>query len=151
MYHRKFGVPRVQQMMPMMTKRFQDVGIVYSMGGKTGNTLDSHRLSAYALKVGGEKLQNALMEELFMNYFSQEKFLGDPQVLQAAADKCQVPDAVTVLSDPSVCMDEVRKDLATYARGVSGVPHFIINEQHHLSGAQPPEAFEDIFEELKRQ
>ena len=80
-------------------------------------------------------------------WFSVKKF---GQAAQAAADKCQVPDAATVLSDPSVCMDEVRKDLATYARGVSGVPHFIINGQHHLSGAQPPEAFEDIFEELKR-
>ena len=151
MYNRKFGPARVSQMVPMMTKRFADVGIQYSLGGNTGQTIDSHRLSAHALKVGGEALQDALMEELFLNYFSQEKFLGDAAVLQAAADKVNVPGAAEVLADPTAMLAEVQAELHSYARGVRGVPHFIIDGEFHLSGAQPTEAFQEIFEDLSSQ
>lgn len=41
------------------------MGLNYSLGGLTGNTLDSHRLAAHAYKEGGTALQNALMEVQF--------------------------------------------------------------------------------------
>jgi predicted DsbA family dithiol-disulfide isomerase len=44
MYKEKFGEARVKQMLPTMTKVFADEGLQYSMGGLTGNTLNSHRL-----------------------------------------------------------------------------------------------------------
>mmetsp|Transcript_15320 Transcript_15320/g.20552 ORF Transcript_15320/g.20552 Transcript_15320/m.20552 type:complete len:140 (-) Transcript_15320:352-771(-) len=138
-------------MVPMMVKRFADVGITYSMGGDTGNTLDSHRISAHALRVGGEAMQDALMEELFLNYFSEEKFLGDKNVLLAAAEKAQVPRAQAVLDDPNQLMTEVKEELSQFARGVSGVPFFIVDGKYKLSGAQPPETFSEIFEEISEE
>jgi hypothetical protein len=39
--------------------------------GLTGNTLDSHRLIEWALHQGGPDAQNALVEELFRNYFTE--------------------------------------------------------------------------------
>lgn len=41
-----------------------------------GKTLDSHRLIRLAGQQGPEK-QNALVDELFANYFTQEKYIGD--------------------------------------------------------------------------
>ena len=51
MYKSKFGEARVQQMLPQMTKTFAELGIQYSIGGLTGNTLDSHRLIHWAGEV----------------------------------------------------------------------------------------------------
>ncbi len=57
-----------------MQSTFQELGLVYSHGGLTGNTLDSHRLVHWAGKEGGAAKQNALVEELFINYFTQVGF-----------------------------------------------------------------------------
>ena len=43
------------------------------MGGLTGSTLDSHRLIHWAGEVGGTEAQNAVVEELFNNYFAQAR------------------------------------------------------------------------------
>lgn len=41
-----------------------------------GNTLDSHRLIYFAGKQGQDK-QHKLVEELFIGYFTQGKYIGD--------------------------------------------------------------------------
>ena len=51
---------------------FADIGIKYSLGGDTGNTMNSHRLIEFA---GSLEKQNELMEELFLNYFSEGSHL----------------------------------------------------------------------------
>lgn len=71
MYKSKFGEARVAQMLPMMTKTFSDLGVNYSIGGLTGCTLDSHRLIHWAGEVAGEAAQDAVVTELFSNYFSE--------------------------------------------------------------------------------
>lgn len=50
-----------------------------------------------------------------------------------------------------VPMVQVEQDLASLARGVSGVPYFIINGKngkYGLSGAQDPKTFLQVFEAL---
>ena len=47
----------------------------------------SHRLIYFA---GMKGKQDALVEELFLNYFSEEKFIGDRTILLAAAEKVRV-------------------------------------------------------------
>ena len=69
-----------------MTKNFADVGVKYSLGGKTGNTLDSHRLATWVKDKHGLKKQDEVMTAMFQAYFSDEKFLGDRGVLVAAAE-----------------------------------------------------------------
>lgn len=148
-YNDKFGPGRVAQMMPQMMKVFADEGLAYSLGGLTGNTLDSHRLITWSEQFGRDK-QNALVEELFRNYFSEEKYIGDHAVLLAAADKAGLPHgaAQALLADPSACLPEVQALLQGRARGVNGVPFFVIQNKYKLSGAQPAEQFEDLFEQL---
>ena len=58
------------------------------------------------------------------------------------------------MDDKSACRDQVQRELSE-ARGVRGVPHFIItcdgdgaSRKIEIGGAQPPEAFLDAFAEL---
>lgn len=60
-------------------------------------------------------------------YFADEKYLNDRAVLLEVATESGVPDAEKVLDDPQAYLEEVKQEMATYARGVSGVPHFIVD------------------------
>uniref|UniRef100_A0A061S152 Dsba oxidoreductase n=1 Tax=Tetraselmis sp. GSL018 TaxID=582737 RepID=A0A061S152_9CHLO len=74
MYREKFGEERLRQIMPRLTQVFAEEGLKYSLGGLTGNTLNSHRLVAAAERVG---LGSALVEELMKGYFTEERFIND--------------------------------------------------------------------------
>eukprot|EP00850_Spirogloea_muscicola_P006573 SM000031S11582 [mRNA] locus=s31:493266:495505:+ [translate_table: standard] len=167
-YISKFGESRVPSMEGQMKEvykepsdslpcllshqQFSAYGLDYSLGGKTGNTLDSHRLLEYAAKQGLDK-QNALVDELFKKYFSEEKYIGDRrpsvhtnrEVLIAAADKVGIKGAREYLEDDNAGLKEVKMGLSKHARGVTGVPHFVINNRCQLSGAQPAESFVEAF------
>lgn len=140
-YMEKFG-PRVPAIMERMSSIFANLGHKYSLGGKTGNTLDSHRLLWWALHgpQGSVQKQNALAEELFLDYFTREKYIGDREVLAAAAERVGLPGAREFLEDTTAGTKEVKEEMSRFGRGVSGVPYFRIAGQK-LSGAQPPEVF----------
>lgn len=146
-YIKKFGAQRTQQMMPHMQGVFRELGLDFKAGGRTGSTLNSHRLLAWAAGQGLDK-QNALAEQLFSAYFTQEKFINDRQVLLEAAQKAGLEGAAEYLDDEQAGMQEVEAELSQYAAGVTGVPHFIIDGQWRLSGAQDPAAFHEIFDKL---
>lgn len=84
-------------------------------------------------------------------YFADSKYLNDRAVLLEVATEAGVPDAEAVIDDPTAYSDEVKKEMATYAKGVSGVPYFIVDGRFKMGGAQPPEAFSEIFEELAQE
>jgi predicted DsbA family dithiol-disulfide isomerase len=86
------------QPVPAVQENFLAEGLPEpSYQGKTGNTFNSHRLIWWA-RTHGPETQNALVEELMMNYFCQEKFINDRAVLVAAAEKAglQVRSALFV-------------------------------------------------------
>ena len=151
-YKQKFGAARVAQMMPRMVQTFADEGIPgYSIEGKVGNTLDSHRLLEYALQQGGPVLQDSLVEVLFDRYFLKGKALSSRAVLLEAAAAANVAGAEALLAS-----DELQEAVWTqvegaYSAGVSGVPHFRIaggGPGKEVSGGQPPEAFLQILSSL---
>jgi SWI/SNF related-matrix-associated actin-dependent regulator of chromatin subfamily C len=153
-YMQKFGPDRMAAIEPRLRQAFENAGIEnFSMGGNTGPTMDAHRLVAYAetLDTSGD-IQNALMEGLFSRYFTQERAPCDKEALLDACKEAGVTDAESVLEDSSKFLLDVEDQLRTYSRGVSGVPHFIISngssKRLQFGGAQPPETFEDAFEEL---
>ena len=56
-----------------------------------------------------------------------------------------------VLATPTAELGEVDEQLQRFARGVSGVPYFILSDgkrRIRMSGAQPPEQFLDALEQL---
>uniref|UniRef100_A0A7S0JI52 DSBA-like thioredoxin domain-containing protein n=1 Tax=Calcidiscus leptoporus TaxID=127549 RepID=A0A7S0JI52_9EUKA len=153
-YQAKFGAERVAAMLPSMVRTFSDEGIDgYTMEGRVGNTLDSHRLLELALRTGGSEKQDALVEALFDRYFLQGQPLSSRAVLLDAAKAAQLDGAEALLGGDSL-RDEVHAEVeGAYDAGVTGVPYFRVDgggRGKEISGGQPPEAFLKIFASLAR-
>ena len=151
-YIGKFGANALPPMLERLGGAMGDSGIEgFSMGGNTGPTLDGHRLATYAEREGLDK-QNAFMEEIFRAYFCEEKAPCDRGVLLAAArvrGSTKQRRAKCWTRPPR--LGELDEQMRRFARGVSGVPFFIVSDgkkRFKLSGAQPAEAFLEVFEDL---
>ena len=151
MYQEKFGSERIRSMIPYMKQVGTECGINFSYGGNIGNTFDSHRLIWKSRTTGGSTLQNSIVEELFKAYFEREQSLGSHDVLQQCAIQAGMsPDIVQEVLESNIGKNEVLQEKNDFAKKYNcrGVPLFIIEDKYPLSGAQPPEAFIEIFQEL---
>mmetsp|Transcript_29877 Transcript_29877/g.91697 ORF Transcript_29877/g.91697 Transcript_29877/m.91697 type:complete len:143 (-) Transcript_29877:365-793(-) len=137
-------------MEPAMRRTFEEAGLPpFSLEGRVGATLDSHRLMELAKRQGGPQLQDALVERLFEDYFAKGKSLSDRNVLLEAATAANVQGAQALLDDPDELTEEVYAQVEqAHNSRVTGVPHFIIDGKVHVSGGQPPEVFIDIFKSI---
>ncbi|MBS9716306.1 DsbA family oxidoreductase [Pseudohalocynthiibacter aestuariivivens] len=117
---------------------------------RTPNTLDAHRLIHWA---GLEGRQTPVVSALFRAYFKEGRDIGDTDVLVDVAEKAGMdPAMVRHLLSGDADSDDIRaRDEHARARGVSGVPCFIVANQHVLSGAQPPELWGEVVEEILEQ
>lgn len=155
MYMKKFNMTREKciGMADWMKGNFAAVGLGYKFTehGLTGNTFNSHRLIAWAESKGK---QDAVVEELFRNYFTEEKFINDPEVLVAAAKKAGIAEAEAraFVEDEGRYAAETRAEFGVGQElKVTGVPFFDIvvdGKRVGLSGAQPEEKFLDAFRQL---
>jgi predicted DsbA family dithiol-disulfide isomerase len=152
-YRAKFGAERVAQMMPHMVRTFENEGIPnYSMGGRVGNTMDSHRLLEHAVRIGGPAKQDALVEKLFERYFVGGQALSDRAVLLEAADAVALDGAREVLESGELTEEVWHSVEGAYSAGVTGVPYFRIDgggRGKELSGGQEPDVFLRVFSLLK--
>lgn len=150
-YDMKFGPERAAALVQRLAGVFASEGLPYAFGGRVGNTMDSHRLTEFA-KTQGKA--SDLQEQLFKAYMSEEKCLSDRDVLLEAAERAGLEGAAAVVDDPDRHRDDVEKDIARFARGISGVPHFSVRSDKsarpiQVSGAQPEDFFDDLFDDLK--
>jgi predicted DsbA family dithiol-disulfide isomerase len=105
---------------------------------RTPNTIDAHRLIWLA---GKEKVQDAVMEAVFVAYFTRGRDIGDADVLadcaaEAGMDRASVADFLA----GDVAAQEMRAaDQAAREAGVNGVPSFFLDGYGLFSGAMPAE------------
>jgi predicted DsbA family dithiol-disulfide isomerase len=94
-----------------------------------------------------------MVSKLFAAYFIQGQNIGDPGTLVAlAADVGLDPEVIATLLAGDADADDLRaRDAHARQRGVTGVPTFVIANQHVLNGAQPPELWQQVIEELRGQ
>lgn len=138
----KFGADKLPLMTERMRMMGQSEGICFSFQGKIGNTRDAHRLSQLA-KTKGPDVQSKLMAALMHSYFEEKGDVTSHDTLLDAAEKAGLDraEAKTWL-DEGKGGDEVDKAVEwAYAKGIQGVPHFIINDRYEIGGAQDVEAF----------
>lgn len=104
------------------------------------NTFDAHRI-AHLAKTHG--LLDAMYERLMRAHHIEGHVLDDPAVLVRLAGEVGVPDeqARRVLVSDDYA-EQVREDIRSAAAvGVTGVPFFVLNDAHPISGAQPAVTF----------
>ena len=147
---KKYGYTseQAQQMIDNVTRYAKSVGLDYNYATvRYTNTFDAHRIAKYA-ETKGKGLE--MSEKLFYAYFTQNKQLSDHKALtdiaiEVGLDKLEVED---VLKNNKFSED-VRSDEHEASRlGIHAVPFFLINGKYSLSGAQPPEAFENVIEKV---
>lgn len=144
---RKYGVDHAQAAANREKLRALAANVGFEIatgdGGRVYNTFDAHRLLHWAQLEGR---QAALKRALLAAYHSRMQDPGDHEVLVAAAQSVGLDgDAARDVLALGRYADEVRDAERAWLRaGVSGVPAVVIGDRYLISGAQPPETFEQV-------
>lgn len=111
------------------------------------NSLDSHRLVRWARTAG---CQPAVVEGLFRRFFSDGEDISDHGVLCAAAAEAGMDvDLVRrLLADGADVERIANEDQLARDMGVQGVPAFIIDGRHVLIGAEAPDRWLALFDQM---
>lgn len=117
---------------------------------RTPNTLDSHRLIHWA---GLEGRQTAAASRLFKAYFEEGLDIGDHDVLLDIAVGIGLErELVARLLDSDADVEDIRaRDAHARERGVTGVPTFVLANQHVVPGAQPTDLWLKVIDEITEQ
>ena len=123
------------------------LSIDFSKIQRTPNTLDAHRLIHWA---GLEGRQTAAVSRLFKAYFEEGRDIGDHAVLLDIAEGIGLDRAMIerLLASDADREDIAARDLHARNRGVTGVPTFVVANQHVVPGAQPPGLWQNVIDEL---
>lgn len=111
------------------------------------NTLDAHRLIHWA---GIEGRQTAVKSALMRAFFREGRDIGDPATLTAIAGAAGMDEAVTarLLASDADRDDILARDQDARRKGVNAVPTFLVARQYVVQGAQPPEVWAQVVDEL---
>ena len=107
------------------------------MGGKTGNTLQSHRLVEWANSIGGLEAQARVIEVLFQGYFEQSQDITDINFLTSVAKNAGLDEnAAKTFLEGTQGVQDVKADAQNWRNNyqISGVPYFIFNDKTTVSG-----------------
>ncbi|MEM1389371.1 MAG: DsbA family oxidoreductase [Pseudomonadota bacterium] len=123
------------------------LAIDFTAIARTPNTLDAHRLIHWA---GIEGRQTLIVHALFRAYFNEGRDIGDVDVLSDIADSAGLDAAVirTLLMGDADRDEIAKRDAWARERGVTGVPTFVVAQKHAVPGAQPPELWAKVIEEI---
>lgn len=114
---------------------------------RTPNTLDAHRVIHWA---GLEGRQSAMVSALFRAYFREGRDIGDRDTLldlarQSGLDQSLIARLLASDADRVLIREA---DRMARARGISGVPFFVIDGKYAVSGAQPVQVWQNVIDEL---
>lgn len=111
------------------------------------NTLNAHRLIHWA---GIEGRQPGIVHRLMRAYWTEGRDIGDLDTLSAIAGEGGMDQAaiLRLLHSDADADDISARDADARHKGVTAVPTFLIAQQYVVSGAQPPETWGKVIEEL---
>jgi len=149
----KFGGPqRAKEIYARVANAGARAGIAFDFDGITvqPNTLNAHRL-IHRAGPGGR--QDAMAEALFRAYFLEGADLSSDDTLadiaaRAGFDRNEISAYLAGDQDKALIDDQ---DQHARSLGVEGVPFFIFNRRHAVSGAQPPEAILEVMEKAQEE
>lgn len=114
------------------------------------NTRDAHRLVLFARDSGKDLF---LVEKLFKAYFTDGVDLSKKENLTKLAVEVGLDEAEVArfLEGEAGKTEVVLAESEMQRIGVRGVPFYIINDKYGVSGAQPAEAFIDVFKGIAQE
>ena len=156
---RKYGISAEQSRTnsERLAAAAAELGFVFNRGPafRMRNSFDAHRLLAWAAGCEAAEpagtatgVQTALKLALFRAHFTDNRDVGDPQVLAdvAASAGLDPARAATILAGDAYA-EEVRAEEAYWTdNNITGVPAFILCGRMLIPGAQDPEVFVRIIE-----
>ena len=148
---RKYGMDPAQlaDNQERIRARGAALGFVFDFNARSRiwNTFDAHRLLHWA---GLEGRQLDLKRALLRAYFAEGRSVSDHAVLvEVAASVGLDASAARSILASDAHADDVRAAEQFFQKlGISGVPAFIIERKHLISGGQPPDVFERALLEI---
>ncbi|SJN24732.1 FrnE protein [Microbacterium esteraromaticum] len=146
--HRGMPRPQLEQMQQQVVAAASAAGLEYDLDAqKHANTARAHELIHFAK---AQNRQGEMKERLMSAYFSEGRGIGSIDDLTELAGEAGLDrDAARTAMASGQFRDDVAADKEqARAYGITGVPFFVINGQYGISGAQPPEAFENVLRDL---
>jgi predicted DsbA family dithiol-disulfide isomerase len=129
--------------------RGEALGFTFNMDkrGRIYNTFNAHRLLHWA---EAEGKQMALKKALLTAYFTEGENPSDTALLvRVAASVGLDATRAQAILDSDEFAAEVREQERFYQQaGINSVPAIILNDQHLISGGQPPEVFEQALRQI---
>lgn len=115
-------------------------------------TLEAHRLILWAWDQGGQASQQALVERLFLAYFSEGANIADHETLVRLVDEAGLDaDAAAEVLAGTAYAEQLAEDLVqAQERELTGVPAFLIEEQVLIPGAQDVETFVNVLQRTRQ-
>lgn len=112
------------------------------------NTLNAHRLIHWA---GLEQRQTPVVAALMRAYWRDGRDIGAAEELADIAAGAGMDRAVVarLLASDADRDDIAARDLDARKKGVTAVPTFLIAQHYVVSGAQPPEMWARVIDDLK--
>ena len=129
--------------------RGEAVGFAFGERSRVWNTFDAHRLLHWAGRQDTAK-QRALKHALLRSYHGEGRNPSSKGVLLELAQEVGLdcPAAQRIL-ESDIYTREVREAEQFWIKnGINSVPAVIIDEQHLISGGQPPEVFEQALRKI---
>lgn len=146
---KKFGPEKATRVYAQIEEQAKSAGLDlrFDLIERTPNTFDAHRLIRWSRTTGA---QTALVSQLFARYFERGEDIGDRDLLlEAGVSVGMERDVVQRLFDGDADRELLETEEATAREiGVNGVPTFIVAGKHVVTGAQPPELWTSVLEEL---
>ena len=143
------GKERAIQMMLQVADHAKKAGVEMAMDKvvRLPNTLDAHRLIHWA---GIEGKQTAMVSRLFRAHWREGEDIGEAATLARLAGEVGMDAAAVarLLATEADADDIMARDRDARGKGVTAVPTFLIAQQYVVSGAQPPEMWQQVIDEL---
>lgn len=146
------GAGRAEFIADRVAQEGRDDGIRFAFEriARSPNTVDSHRLIAFAQKAGDA---TPVVEALFAAYFGEGRDIGDRDELTAIGGQCGLDEGVLgrYLASEAGIAEVIAANDRARALGINAVPCFVFDEREALAGAQPPEVFLRLFDFARQQ
>ncbi|KFH48251.1 hypothetical protein ACRE_008790 [Hapsidospora chrysogenum ATCC 11550] len=148
MVARKYGAARTAAMQQRLRQAGASEGINFTFAGRTGSTRDSHRL----IQLGRQRnAEDSVVREIMRMYFEEEGDITAEEDLVGAAERAglDADEARGWLREGKGGKEVDREVAEAYAMGVTGVPHFVINDRFEVHGAEDVPVFLEQFRRAK--